>query len=128
MAPTQPLRVVFAEDNYLVRAGTTALLAEIDDVDLVRLVEDPRSLIAAVGELAPDAVLTDIRMPPTYTTEGITAAKRIRAEHPGTGVPLHKPRHPRHDRRHHRQPRSPLAGKPRTYAPPPTTPARRRTS
>jgi DNA-binding NarL/FixJ family response regulator len=85
MAPTQPLRVVFAEDNYLVRAGTTALLAEIDDVDLVRLVEDPRSLIAAVGELAPDAVLTDIRMPPTYTTEGITAAKRIRAEHPGTG-------------------------------------------
>jgi DNA-binding NarL/FixJ family response regulator len=78
--------VVFAEDNYLVRAGTAALLAEVDDVELVRLVEDPRSLIAAVGELSPDAVLTDIRMPPTYTTEGIAAAKRIRAEHPGTGV------------------------------------------
>ena len=87
MAPTgRPLRVVFAEDNYLVRAGTAALLAEVDDVVLVRLVEDPQSLVAAVGELSPDAVLTDIRMPPTYTTEGITAAKRIRAEYPGTGV------------------------------------------
>ena len=80
------MRVVFAEDNFLVREGTAALLAEVDDVDLVRVVEDPRALLAAVAELAPDAVLTDIRMPPTFTTEGIDAAKRIRREHPGTGV------------------------------------------
>jgi DNA-binding NarL/FixJ family response regulator len=87
MAPTQPpLRVVFAEDNFLVREGTAALLAEVDEVELVRLVADPHSLIKAVGELSPDAVLTDIRMPPTYTTEGITAAKRIRSEYPDTGV------------------------------------------
>jgi DNA-binding NarL/FixJ family response regulator len=87
MARTQPmLRVVFAEDNYLVRAGTTALLAEVGEVELVRVVEGPDGLIAAVGDLKPDAVLTDIRMPPTYTNEGIIAAKRIRKEYPGTGV------------------------------------------
>ena len=86
MAADRPLRVVFAEDNYLVRVGTAALLAEVDEIDLVRLVEDPHSLMKAVGELSPDAVLTDIRMPPTHTTEGIDAAKRIRAEHPGVGV------------------------------------------
>ena len=81
-----PLRVVFAEDNYLVREGTAALLAEEPEIDLVAAVGDPQALLAAVQEHAPDAVLTDIRMPPTHTTEGITAARRIRAEHPGTGV------------------------------------------
>src|SRR5215204_3110899 len=86
MAADRPLRVVFAEDNYLVRVGTAALLAEVNEIDLVRLVEDPHSLLKAVGELSPDAVLTDIRMPPTHTTEGIEAAKQIRAEHPGVGV------------------------------------------
>src|SRR5258705_1631333 len=87
MAATQPaLRVVFAEDNFLVREGRAALLAEVDAIELVRLVEDPQSLIKAVGELSPDAVLTDIRMPPTYTTEGIAAAKRIRSKYPGIGV------------------------------------------
>jgi len=87
MAATQPaLRVVFAEDNFLVREGTAALLAEVDEIELVRLVEDPPSLMKAVADLRPDAVLTDIRMPPTYTTEGIAAARRIRSEFPGTGV------------------------------------------
>jgi DNA-binding NarL/FixJ family response regulator len=81
-----PLRVVFAEDNYLVREGTAALFAEVAEIELVRLVQDSGTLIAAVADLGPDAVLTDIRMPPTYTTEGITAAKRIRSEFPGTGV------------------------------------------
>ncbi len=80
------LRVVFAEDNYLVRQGTAALLNELEEVELVGVVEDSDALLAAVREHRPDAVLTDIRMPPTYTTEGIDAARRIRAEHPGTGV------------------------------------------
>lgn len=80
------LRVVFAEDNFLVRQGTAALLGELDEVDLVAVVEDPASLLAAVAEHQPDAVLTDIRMPPTFTTEGIEAAKQIRAQHAGTGV------------------------------------------
>jgi DNA-binding NarL/FixJ family response regulator len=80
------LRVVFAEDNFLVRQGTAALLATCSDVELVRVVEDTASLLAAVHELSPDCVLTDIRMPPTFTTEGIDAARQIRATHPDTGV------------------------------------------
>jgi DNA-binding NarL/FixJ family response regulator len=80
------LRVVFAEDNFLVRQGTAALMATSTEVELVRVVEDTRSLLAAVDELSPDCVLTDIRMPPTFTTEGIDAARQIRATHPGTGV------------------------------------------
>ena len=80
------LRVVFADDNYLVREGVSALLAEADDLELVGTAADPYSLLKAVFEHQPDAVLTDIRMPPTHTNEGIEAAKRIRAEHPSTGV------------------------------------------
>jgi DNA-binding NarL/FixJ family response regulator len=80
------LRVVFAEDNFLVREGTSALLAVSDDVDLVASVGDSRQLLQAVEEHAPDVVLTDIRMPPTHTSEGIDAARRIRAGHPRVGV------------------------------------------
>jgi DNA-binding NarL/FixJ family response regulator len=80
------LRIVFADDNYLVREGVSALLAEVDEIDLVDTAADPHSLIKAVAEHKPDAVLTDIRMPPTHTNEGIEAAKRIRAEFPDTGV------------------------------------------
>jgi DNA-binding NarL/FixJ family response regulator len=80
------VRVVFADDNYLVREGVAALLAEAPEVELVETVADPEGLHRAVALHKPDAVLTDIRMPPTFTTEGIDAAKRIRAEFPGTGV------------------------------------------
>jgi DNA-binding NarL/FixJ family response regulator len=80
------LRVVFADDHYLVREGVSALLADVEGVELVAAVADPESLIRSVADTSPDAVLTDIRMPPTHTTEGIKAAKRIRAEHPGVGV------------------------------------------
>ena len=81
-----PLRVVFAEDNYLVREGTSALLREVGAIDLVDVVEDRDALLRSVAEHAPDAVLTDIRMPPSNTTEGIEAAHRIRADHPSVGV------------------------------------------
>jgi DNA-binding NarL/FixJ family response regulator len=80
------LRVVFAEDNYLVREGTSALLQASGEVDLVGTATSLDELMVAVEELQPEAVLTDIRMPPTNTTEGIVAAKRIRAEHPEIGV------------------------------------------
>jgi DNA-binding NarL/FixJ family response regulator len=80
------LRIVFAEDNYLVREGTAALLSEVDDVDVVAAVSDLDELLEAVEAQRPDAVLTDIRMPPTGTDEGIRAAKRIRADHPDVGV------------------------------------------
>jgi DNA-binding NarL/FixJ family response regulator len=80
------LRVVFAEDNYLVREGTVALLSSVDDVEVVGTAEAYDELLSAVEARTPDAVLTDIRMPPTGTDEGIRAAKAIRAEHPDVGV------------------------------------------
>jgi DNA-binding NarL/FixJ family response regulator len=80
------IRVVFAEDNYLVREGTAALLATSDQVELVGTATTRDELLAAVEEHVPDAVLTDIRMPPTGTNEGIEAAKTIRSTHPEIGV------------------------------------------
>ena len=80
------LRVVFADDNYLVREGVSALLAEDDSIDLVGTAGDAEALMRAVAGLQPDAVLTDIRMPPTHSNEGIEAAKRIRSEFPQVGV------------------------------------------
>jgi DNA-binding NarL/FixJ family response regulator len=80
------LRVVVADDNYLVRTGVSALLSEGEEIELVAAVRDADALMRAVIEHRPDAVLTDIRMPPTHTTEGIDVAKRIRREHPDIGV------------------------------------------
>lgn len=80
------LRVVFADDNFLVRQGVSSLLAESSDVELVAVVGDAPSLLEAVARHQPDAVLTDIRMPPTHTAEGIDAAKQIRVQHPQIGV------------------------------------------
>src|SRR3954452_5900093 len=83
------LRLVFAEDNYLVREGTAALLARSPELDVVALAQDLEQLLAAVERHRPDVVLTDIRMPPTWTTEGIEAARRIRQEDPRVGVVVH---------------------------------------
>jgi len=80
------VRVVFAEDNYLVREGTAALLATSDEIELAGTATTYEELLLAVDELQPEAVLTDIRMPPTNTTEGIDAARKIRGEHPEIGV------------------------------------------
>ena len=80
------LRLVVADDNFLVREGLAALLTEVEEFEVVAMAADTPSLLKAVGETSPDAVLTDIRMPPTYTNEGIEAAKRIRADHPHVGV------------------------------------------
>ncbi|PWW63286.1 response regulator transcription factor [Actinokineospora spheciospongiae] len=85
--PERPTtRVVLAEDHYLVREGTRLLLEDSGEVEVVAAVGNAVELLHAVGELRPDAVVTDIRMPPGHRTEGITAAHTIRAEHPGTGV------------------------------------------
>ena len=80
------VRVVFADDNFLVREGVAGLLAEAAEIELVETAADTDELMRAVAAQRPDAVLTDIRMPPTFTTEGIDAAKQIRAEHPSIGV------------------------------------------
>jgi DNA-binding NarL/FixJ family response regulator len=81
-----PLRVVLAEDNLLVREGVQRLLEAQSDVDLVATCGDLDALLAAVERERPDVVITDIRMPPTGTDEGIRAAERLRTTHPEIGV------------------------------------------
>ena len=80
------IRVVIAEDNFLLRDGMSRLLRAFDDIDVVGLAGDLDELLAAVDEHGPDVVLTDIRMPPTGTDEGIRAAAEIRQRSPSTGV------------------------------------------
>lgn len=79
------MRVVIAEDHYLVREGTRRLL-ETNGVVVSAAVENATALLEAVDRLSPDAVITDIRMPPTNQTEGIVAAHEIRSRHPEVGV------------------------------------------
>ena len=80
------IRVVLAEDNALLREGITRLIAEVEDLELVGIAADLPGLIAAIEEHSPDVVVTDIRMPPTGTDEGIAAAGWLRANRPDTGV------------------------------------------
>ena len=80
------IRVVLAEDNYLVREGVARLIEAVDELELADVCGDLDSLLAAVENAAPDVVLTDIRMPPTGTDEGIRAAAAIRQSHPNVGV------------------------------------------
>jgi DNA-binding NarL/FixJ family response regulator len=83
-APT--LRVVVAEDHYLVREGVVRLLDSQDGVEVVGVCEDLDGLYAAVDAARPDVVVTDIRMPPTGTDEGLRAAAELRERHPDVGV------------------------------------------
>src|SRR5256886_2589961 len=83
---SDPLLIVIAEDNYLVREGTRRLLEDSGEVKVVAAVGSAEELLDAVNRLRPDAVLTDIRMPPGHDMEGIQAAHQIRASHPEVGV------------------------------------------
>lgn len=85
---SEPLRIVFAEDNHLLREGIVALLREVDEVELVEVVQSVDGLLTAVDNLRPDVVLTDIRMPPSHTNEGIQAAKHIKLNYPEIAVIL----------------------------------------
>jgi DNA-binding NarL/FixJ family response regulator len=80
------LRLVVAEDSVLMREGITSVLALHDDLELVATCTDFDELIGAVAVHTPDVVLTDIRMPPTQTDEGIRAANAFRAYYPDMGV------------------------------------------
>jgi DNA-binding NarL/FixJ family response regulator len=82
----RPIRVVIAEDAYLVREALEQILARVDGVQVVRTCTDRDSLMAAVREERPDAILTDIRMPPTGTDEGIEVARTLRHTDPEVGV------------------------------------------
>jgi DNA-binding NarL/FixJ family response regulator len=80
------IRVVLAEDHYLVREGVRGLLASQADIEVVAVCGDLDSLFAAVEAEHPDVVVTDIRMPPGNADEGIQAAARLRASEPDVGV------------------------------------------
>jgi DNA-binding NarL/FixJ family response regulator len=80
------LRVVLAEDSYLVREGLQRVLESSGQVTVVAAVATAGELLAAVTRHSPDAVMTDIRMPPDHATEGIHAAHAIRSAHPDVGV------------------------------------------
>lgn len=80
------IRVVLAEDNYLVREGLLRLLEQEEDIDVVAACEDLPSLERAIAAEKPDVVLTDIRMPPDNADEGIQVANRLRETSPDTGV------------------------------------------
>ncbi len=80
------IRVVLAEDNVLLREGVSRLVEAQDDLDLVGVAGDLPGLLDLIDREKPDVVITDIRMPPTGTDEGIRAASILRAEHPTIGV------------------------------------------
>lgn len=80
------IRVVVAEDNLLVREGLQQLLASSPIVDVVAACGDVDALLGAVEQDRPDVVLTDIRMPPSNTDEGIRVAEHLRQTSPSTGV------------------------------------------
>src|SRR5438105_14170203 len=80
------IRIIVAEDNYLVREGIRRLLEESREVEIAATVTSAPELLDAVQRLRPQAVLTDIRMPPGHHMEGIEAAHAIRALYPGVGV------------------------------------------
>jgi DNA-binding NarL/FixJ family response regulator len=80
------IRVIFADDSYLIREAVTKLLGSHGDIELVATCEDLDSLLEAIDAESPDVVLTDIRMPPDGTNEGIRAAEYLRDKRPETGV------------------------------------------
>jgi DNA-binding NarL/FixJ family response regulator len=79
------VRVVVAEDVMLTREGIVRLLRDAD-VEVVGQAENADDLMRHVENRRPDAVIVDIRMPPTHTDEGLLAAREIRARHPDVGV------------------------------------------
>jgi DNA-binding NarL/FixJ family response regulator len=80
------LRVVLGEDGLLVREGIARLLSTAPDVEVVASCEDYDGLVTAVERHNPDVVVTDVRMPPTSTDEGIRFAGGLRESHPNVGV------------------------------------------
>ncbi|HLI57251.1 MAG TPA: response regulator, partial [Actinomycetota bacterium] len=80
------ITVFLADDNLIVREGVRALLRLEPDIDVIGVAQDLDGLLAGAGAAAPQVLVTDIRMPPTFQREGIDAAKLLRKQHPGTGV------------------------------------------
>jgi DNA-binding NarL/FixJ family response regulator len=81
-----PIRIVVAEDHFLLREGLRRLLEAEPDLEVVAVCEDFDTLLDAVAREQPDVVITDIRMPPTNLDEGIRAAEQLRGTNPDLGV------------------------------------------
>jgi DNA-binding NarL/FixJ family response regulator len=81
-----PIRLVIADDSYLIRSAVRELVGTFDDIELVAEFADGTSLLAAVDALLPDVVITDLRMPPGGEGEGIRVAEALRGTHPRMGV------------------------------------------
>jgi DNA-binding NarL/FixJ family response regulator len=84
--PKQHIRVVIGEDTFLMREALERIMSGFDYIDAVAFCGDRESLTAAIEREQPDAVLTDIRMPPTGTDEGIQVARALRVSDPDIGV------------------------------------------
>ncbi|HEV3282855.1 MAG TPA: response regulator transcription factor [Solirubrobacteraceae bacterium] len=82
----RPIRVIIAEDSYLVRESLSQMIGEEPGIELVAVCDDAEDLLAKIESLDPDVVITDIRMPPSGGEEGIRIAQRLRRTHPQTGV------------------------------------------
>jgi DNA-binding NarL/FixJ family response regulator len=80
------LRIVLAEDSLIAREGITRVLENVDDIEIVATCSDAVTLQAAIEQTWPHVVLTDIRMPPDETDEGIQIAEALRTSHPEIGV------------------------------------------
>ncbi|MGI9119589.1 MAG: response regulator, partial [Acidimicrobiales bacterium] len=80
------ISVFLADDNLIVRMGVRALLDRESDLEVVGVAADYDELLAGAVAAAPQVLVSDIRMPPTFQREGIEAAKELRKRHPGTGV------------------------------------------
>jgi DNA-binding NarL/FixJ family response regulator len=78
--------LLIAEDDYLVREGARAVLEAHPRVTVLGTAGDGEALLALLDDVLPDVVLLDIRMPPTFTTEGIELARRLRSDHPSVGI------------------------------------------
>jgi DNA-binding NarL/FixJ family response regulator len=82
------IRVVLADDSRAVRDVLAEILNRSPEIQLVALADDEPTLLAAIEAFRPDVVVTDVRMPPTGTDEGVQIARHCQAHHPGTGVLL----------------------------------------
>ena len=83
-APT--IGVFLADDNLIVREGVRALIERQQDLQVLGVAGDFDGVVSGVSETRPQVLVTDIRMPPSFQSEGIDAAKEVRKRHPGTGV------------------------------------------
>ena len=83
---SERIRLLIAEDDYLVREGARAVVAVDPRIEVLGTASSAPELLELLDDHVPDVVMLDIRMPPSFTTEGIELAHHVRATHPGVGI------------------------------------------